>query len=118
MKIQLVIIHTVQFPDVPGPPTGPLEISDIGRFSVNLSWSPPKEDGGSKIEYYTIEKREKGRKLWMVVTTYATSTSYSVEGLSENMEYEFRVSAENINGVGSPLEGKEAVICKSLYCES
>ena len=32
-------------------PTGPLEVSDITKESVKLTWKPPADDGGSEISY-------------------------------------------------------------------
>ena len=50
--------------------------------------------------------------MWTVITTYATVCSHTVTNLQENTEYEFRVSAENINGVGPPLMGSEPITVK------
>ena len=101
--------------DVPGPPTGPLEISDVGKYNVSLSWQPPKENGGSKVECYTVERRERFMKTWTMESNSVMNTTYTVTRLQENTAYEFRVSAENMYGVGEPLEGEESVVCKSPY---
>uniref|UniRef100_A0A3P8WBB6 Titin n=1 Tax=Cynoglossus semilaevis TaxID=244447 RepID=A0A3P8WBB6_CYNSE len=47
--------------DSPSAPTN-LEVKDIKRDSVVLSWEPPLIDGGAKILHYIIEKREEARK--------------------------------------------------------
>nr|XP_006823011.1 PREDICTED: titin-like [Saccoglossus kowalevskii] len=101
--------------DAPGAPTGPLMISDVGKYSVSLSWEPPKENGGSKVECYSVERREKFMKTWILESNAVMNTSYTVTRLNENTAYEFRVCAENMYGVGPPLEGQEPVVCKSPF---
>ena len=39
----------------PGTP----EIVDYDQESVDLKWTPPKSDGGAKIEKYIIEKKDR-----------------------------------------------------------
>ena len=101
--------------DVPGPPTGPLEITDVGRYSVSLSWKPPKDDGGSPIQSYTVEQRQANRRMWTPVSNYITNIPFTISGLSEKIEYEFRVCAENFNGVGPALHGTEPVVIVAPY---
>ncbi|CAF0733752.1 unnamed protein product [Adineta steineri] len=44
----------------PLPPTGPLEISNVSKDRATLSWKPPKDDGGSKVTDYVIERQPPG----------------------------------------------------------
>lgn len=106
--------------DVPDQPEGPIKISDINRDRVTLSWAPPKDDGGSKIKSYTVERREQGRSMWSKVDTVdASKTSIVATRLSQGKEYFFRIYAENDIGLSKPLESKQAVIPKSPFgmCE-
>ena len=68
------------FSDVPEAPSGPIEFTDISAKGVTLSWSPTKDDGGSPITHYIIEKKEEGRKVW---------TSGNLEFLSAEMLHVF-----------------------------
>lgn len=97
---------------LPSAPQGPLQISDIGLNSVNLSWRPPVDDGGSRITNYIIEKRDVMREDWTVVASNVRDLSCTAQGLFEQHEYEFRVSAVNENGVGTPLVGDNSVITR------
>uniref|UniRef100_A0A3B3WVR5 Ig-like domain-containing protein n=1 Tax=Poecilia mexicana TaxID=48701 RepID=A0A3B3WVR5_9TELE len=47
--------------DRPGPPIGPLKVSDVTADNCVLMWAPPADDGGAKIEGYVVEKRESSR---------------------------------------------------------
>lgn len=83
--------------DVPGPPEN-LKVDDISD-SCELTWTEPKNDGGAKIEYYTVEKRIQGDVTWKSVEKRVKEKSVNVE-LEECKEYEFRVSATNKAGSG------------------
>ena len=48
--------------------------------------------------------------MWTSVSNYVTNIPFTISGLSEKVEYEFRVCAENFNGTGPPLHGTEPVV--------
>ncbi|KAK5968521.1 Twitchin [Trichostrongylus colubriformis] len=97
---------------LPGAPQGPLHFSNVGPNQVGLAWRPPVNDGGSKITNYVIEKRDVSKEEWTVVASNVRDLSFTVQGLFENHEYEFRVSAANENGQGVPLVGENPVITR------
>ena len=86
-------------------PHGTLDIIDTSRNSVTLSWLPPLHDGGAAVSAYVIERRDvTGAGAWSrVARVKPQTTTYTVGGLSENVEYSFRVFAENMEGGGAPL---------------
>lgn len=55
---------------LPGPPIGPLEVSEITQHTCKLHWHPPKYDGGCKITHYVVERRETTHNQWVVACTY------------------------------------------------
>lgn len=72
--------------------------------SVTLSWNPPENDGGSHILGYTIESCIDGLNDWKKCSTGIGplhSTTTTIENLSKQLIYIFRVSAYNEVGVGS-----------------
>ncbi|XP_021346443.1 twitchin-like isoform X8 [Mizuhopecten yessoensis] len=101
--------------DSPGKPEGPLEVNDITPDSCKLTWYPPRDDGGSPITNYRIEKMDKKYGNWDSVTKYARGTSFEVMDLVEGHEYCFRVMAENEHGVSEPLETATSVIAQHPY---
>lgn len=68
---------------------------------IDIAWKPPRNDGGSPIKAYLVEKREKGSTAWTDAGTNP-STSLSITGLRKGIEYEFRVSAINDAGLSAP----------------
>lgn len=93
----------------PGAPGQP-ELSDILKESATLSWNEPKDDGNSPITNYIIEMRASGSLGWNVVNKErVTRTQFTVQGLREGTQYEFRVSAENAVGQGLPSLTSETV---------
>ena len=104
---------TVYVTGLPGPPIGPLDISDITKHSATLEWKPPKFDGGCKVTHYIVERKEITHNQWVTATTCCRDTTFTCQGLQEFGEYLFRVSAVNENGHGPPLEGPNSIICKT-----
>jgi hypothetical protein len=79
-----------------------------------LKWTPPSYDGGAKISGYVVEKRESGSPLWTRVNDYnVLDLEYTVISLTENQDYEFRVSAVNSAGRGDPSQSTPSVrVCE------
>lgn len=104
--------------DRPSPPEGPLLITDITPDSCCLTWKSPKEDGGSPVTNYIIERchlRSGQEPRWERVTSFVRTTRYEVHGLQENEQYKFRVRAENQYGVSDPLENTEPIVAKYQF---
>lgn len=60
--------------------------------------------------------REAKRNTWKRVTTIVPNiTSYCLQKLSENVDYFFRVFAENKIGISEPLEMDQPITIKSPY---
>lgn len=103
---------------LPGPPVGPLGVSEITQHTCLLSWHPPRYDGGLKITHYVVERRDTKSNHWICISTTCKDTNFHVQGLTEGNEYIFRVMAVNENGMGPPLEGTNPVIAKSPFSKS
>jgi len=93
-----------QFVDKPGKPGVP-EVKESTKTSATLTWAAPTDNGGSDIFNYVIEYRAEGAFKWKRATEdLVPTTSYTVCGLQEHDNYEFRVAAENRAGVGPTSE--------------
>uniref|UniRef100_A0A3B4TH25 Titin n=1 Tax=Seriola dumerili TaxID=41447 RepID=A0A3B4TH25_SERDU len=86
----------------PGPPHVE-DVSNIAHDGMTITWSAPESDGGSDITNYIIEKKDRAGIKWTRCNRQkVTDLSFRVTGLTTGHEYEFRVVAENVVGVGEP----------------
>lgn len=102
--------------DRPGPPDS-LTVTDVTAEKCVLNWLHPTHDGGAKIEYFIIQRRETSRLAWTNVATDLQANRFKVTKLLKGNEYIFRVMAVNKYGIGEPLES-EPVICANPYVPS
>lgn len=80
-----------------------LHYTDRGKTSISLAWQPPRWDGGSPIRGYYVEKmRSDSNEFDVANRKIFTECCGTIENLSENQEYQFRVKAVNEVGDGDP----------------
>ncbi|XP_023931299.1 twitchin isoform X3 [Lingula anatina] len=99
----------------PGKPTAPLNVSDITKNACHLSWKPPKDDGGSRVTHYVVERKDISKPYWTTVGSFVKGTEFDVQGLIENNQYLFRVAAANENGTGEFLEAPNPITAKMPF---
>uniref|UniRef100_A0A667WSX9 Immunoglobulin superfamily member 22 n=2 Tax=Myripristis murdjan TaxID=586833 RepID=A0A667WSX9_9TELE len=89
------------------------QVSNITKDAMTVSWTPPASDGGAPVLGYSLERRKKGSNMWVQVNKeLLTDTKCVVDGLVDNVEYEFRVISVNRAGAGSPSTVSNAVLAK------
>jgi titin len=64
---------------------------------------------------YIVEKRDKNSGEWVRCNDTINGTEVTVSKLKEGHEYEFRVMAENINGLSEPIMTEKAVLVKNPF---
>lgn len=82
---------------LPGPPEKP-KITDYCKTSMTLTWEPPRDNGGSMIIGYWLEKREKGTDYWARVNKMPI-TKRGIKG------WEYQVSFPSFSDMGSMPRG-------------
>lgn len=93
----------------PGPPGTPRVAHSTKAFMI-VTWQPPVNDGGSQVNGYHLEKKERSSILWAKVNkSLISDTQLKVTGLEEGLLYEYRVYAENIAGIGKCSKSCEPV---------
>lgn len=100
--------------DIPSPPEGPLRADEVTKSSCSLYWRPPKDDGGSEITHYVVEKMDTDALRWIPVAECA-GTSVRADNLIEGHDYNFRVRAVNKQGESLPLSTHQPVTAKDPY---
>ena len=86
-------------------------IGTTGDSSVDVSWTPPTNEGGASVTDFIVEYTEdSGTPAWQTVDDgVSTETSTTVTGLTNGTAYRFRVSAVNSFGTSAPSALSDAV---------
>ena len=91
--------------DPPPPSAFPASPSLTGTrspLSVNLSWTVPAS-GASPITSYTVERSENSGAFRVLAKVTATATKFDdTTAIAASSTYQYRVSAVNLNGTGTP----------------
>jgi|GEM_PF-1658390 len=91
--------------DPPPPSAFPASPSLTGSrnpLSVNLNWTAPAA-GASPITGYTLERAENSGSFRVVAKLTAAATKYDdTTAIAASSTYQYRVSAVNLNGTGTP----------------
>lgn len=101
-------IHTKginNFLEILGVPSAPekLHYTERTKNTITLTWEPPRSDGGSPIRGYYIEKmRQDSNEFDVANRQLCKDLTITLDNLSENMMYDFRVKAVNEVGDGEP----------------
>uniref|UniRef100_A0A671PH39 Immunoglobulin like and fibronectin type III domain containing 1, tandem duplicate 4 n=1 Tax=Sinocyclocheilus anshuiensis TaxID=1608454 RepID=A0A671PH39_9TELE len=109
LEIEGIMAGTLIYPGQPAPP----KVVSTFKNCINLTWTPPEKDGGTKILGYQLEKRKKDTNQWVTLNPSKEPISalkYAVKDVSEGSEYEFRLSAINMSGPGEP-SSPSAMVC-------
>lgn len=109
-KAQTFTVHFFYGPpEKPDPPIQ-VEARDPTSKSITVTWKAPDNDGGCPIQGYILEKIEKdGDRFERVTQSLVPGFSHVVTGLREDMEYQFRVRAENAAGVSEPSRSTQPI---------
>ncbi|XP_016985274.1 myosin light chain kinase, smooth muscle isoform X8 [Drosophila rhopaloa] len=94
----------------PEPPSGQPSVS-LGPDRVAVAWCGPPYDGGCMITGFIIEMQTIGgdSETWTQVTRVVDTLAYTVKNLRPQLQYRFRVRAENIHGRSAPGQASELV---------
>ena len=87
------------------PPSSPEKFHYYERTktSLSLTWRPPRNDGGSPISGYIIEKKRQDEPEFVPVNKeLCTDLFMTVPELAEMFVYEFRAKAVNSMGTSDP----------------
>lgn len=73
-----------------------------GDRRIDVSWSPPNNDGGSPVTGYLVQHSVDG-STWIDNNVTAPTTSFSISNLQNGTQYSVQVSARNNAGLSGPF---------------
>ncbi|XP_077459140.1 immunoglobulin-like and fibronectin type III domain-containing protein 1 [Stigmatopora argus] len=96
--------------DRPGPPEGPVETVQTTSSVIEIQWKPPKDDGGSPVTNYMVERQQAGQSLWTNLGHVSgDKTSFRDRNVTHGKKYSYRIYAENSEGLGDSLETADSI---------
>jgi len=76
-----------------------VEVVESTSTTIELKWNPPKDDGGSPVTHYIIERQQLGLpNVWKRTDITADKTSYMDRNVAHAKQYIYRIYAENSEG--------------------
>ena len=91
--------------EVPRPPNGPIQYSDLTQSSITMTWKPADKES-PQISGYKVEYRPSDGLYWKDAG-FVTGTSWTQSNLLKDVGYKFRVVSVNSRGESEPLESIE-----------
>ncbi|KAG7260740.1 hypothetical protein CRUP_007112 [Coryphaenoides rupestris] len=90
--------------------TGNIKIQLQNKFGA-ITWKPPKDDGGSGVTNYIIERQQTGQPLWTKLgDVSADKTSYRDRNVTHGKRYNYRIFAENPEGLSDALDTTDSIM--------
>ena len=88
-----------------------MEIVETTSSVIEIKWNPPKDDGGSAVTNYIIERQQTGQSLWMKLgDVLADRTSFRDRNVTHGKKYNYRIYAENPEGLSGALETADSIM--------
>lgn len=92
----------IYFPDKPSQP-GEIDTVNVAKNFIAIRWQAPECDGGKEVLGYWVEYRKSSESSWKKSNKQRLKEQeFTMPGLAEATEYEFRVFAENETGLSRP----------------
>lgn len=90
--------------DKPTSPLGPAEVTESTAVYIEFRWRPPKDDGGSPVINYIIERQQVGRNTWRKIGETPGVTSYRDTDVDHGRKYYYRIRAVTAEGTSEVME--------------
>ncbi|XP_074536686.1 immunoglobulin-like and fibronectin type III domain-containing protein 1 [Halichoeres trimaculatus] len=90
--------------DKPTPPQGPAEVTESSAMCIEFRWRPPKDDGGSPVINYTLERQQVGRNTWKKLGEIPGVPSYKDTDVDHGRRYCYRIRAVTAEGTSEVME--------------
>ncbi|XP_068449669.1 immunoglobulin-like and fibronectin type III domain-containing protein 1 [Clinocottus analis] len=95
---QLVVL------DKPTPPLGPVEIIEASSTCIEFKWRTPKDNGGSPITDYILERQQLGRNSWKKLGKIGPEPKYRDSDVDHGRKYCYHIRAETDQAISEMME--------------
>ncbi|XP_077431632.1 immunoglobulin-like and fibronectin type III domain-containing protein 1 [Vanacampus margaritifer] len=93
--------------DKPTTPLGPAEITLSSATCIEFKWRPPKDDGGSPVMNYIMERQQIGRNTWKKIGEIPGVPFYRDTDVDRGRKYCYRIRALTSEGVSEVMETED-----------
>ncbi|KAK7155702.1 hypothetical protein R3I93_010373 [Phoxinus phoxinus] len=90
--------------DKPTNPMGPVEVLEASASCVEFKWRPPKDDGGSPLINYNLERNQIGRNSWTKIGNIPGEPHYKDTDVDHGRKYCYRIRALTAEGTSDVFE--------------
>ncbi|KAJ8360423.1 hypothetical protein SKAU_G00169480 [Synaphobranchus kaupii] len=102
--------------DKPTPPQGPLEVIEGSANCIEIKWRPPKDNGGSKVTHYNLERQQVGRNTWKKIGDVPGEPPiYKDTDVDHGKKYCYRIRAVTAEGVSETMETEDVQAGTKAY---
>lgn len=99
--------HTFHVSDKPSSPLGPAEVMESTLTCIDFKWRPPKDDGGSPVIRYILERQQVGRNTWKKIGETPGVPRYCDTDVDRGRKYCYRIRAVSSEGTSEAMETDE-----------
>lgn len=90
--------------DKPTPPLGPVDIIESSSTCIDFKWRIPKDNGGSPITGYIMERQQIGRNSWKKLGNVGAEAKYRDTDVDHGRKYCYHIRAETDQGISEMME--------------
>lgn len=90
--------------DKPTQPLGPVDIIESSSACIEFKWRSPKDDGGSPITDYILERQQIGRNSWKKLGKIGPEPKYRDTDVDHGRKYCYHIRAETGQGTSEMME--------------
>uniref|UniRef100_A0A672ZHY1 Immunoglobulin like and fibronectin type III domain containing 1, tandem duplicate 3 n=1 Tax=Sphaeramia orbicularis TaxID=375764 RepID=A0A672ZHY1_9TELE len=90
--------------DKPTVPMGPVDIIESSSTCIDFKWRPPKDNGGSPITDYILERQQIGRNSWKKLGKIGPEPKYRDTDVDHGRKYCYHIRAETDQGISEMME--------------
>uniref|UniRef100_A0A3B5LZA1 Immunoglobulin like and fibronectin type III domain containing 1, tandem duplicate 2 n=1 Tax=Xiphophorus couchianus TaxID=32473 RepID=A0A3B5LZA1_9TELE len=96
--------------DKPSPPLGPAEVTESSALCIEFKWRPPKDDGGTPVTNYILERQQVGRNTWKKMGEIPGVPIYRDTDVDRGRKYCYRIWAVTSEGMSEVMETDEITL--------